>query len=250
MSFKMPALETLPKFSGENFPQWFRGLKLRLRVGNDLGGVAIPPPADVMVQIIEAKTSGAAAAFWSSSAPLQAILVKDGIMEEDLNTMVKLFSDRFPSSMAPEEKKNTREQKKIEEHKNPAEKLKNLSQGKDMSAEEYYQQAVAVLHAFNIEDKNYETLNDYEPHSLHAFFDPRVSFDPSKFIQTCVIGSYIRGLYDEELRAELLTAGAIDSNTLADVYTAVKTCSNIIALRKTLREEETARGTAAGCNPQ
>jgi hypothetical protein len=84
MSFKMPALETLPEFSGGNFPQWFRGLKLRLRVGNDLGGVVIPPPANIMVEIVEAKISGAAPAFLSISADLQAILVKDAITDADI----------------------------------------------------------------------------------------------------------------------------------------------------------------------
>jgi len=251
MSFKMPDLNNLLEFSGGNFPQWFHGLKLRLRVGNDLGGVVIPPPANVMVEIIEAKISGAAAVFLSNSADLQAILVKGSITEEDLNILVKLFSDRFPSSLALEEQKNATQKQNAAGQmnpggqKSPGEQLNDLSQGKDVSAEHYYQQALATLQAFNIEDKNYESLNTYEPPDSFEFLAScawldHVSFDPSPFIQKCVIASYLKGICDEELREEILRFDIAKNTTLAEVYDVIKSRAAIIDLRKKIQEEETA----------
>jgi hypothetical protein len=68
-----------------------------------------------------------------------------------------------------------------EQLKRPGEQLKNLSQGKDVSAEDYYQQALAILNGFNVEDKDYESLDPNVSLSPYGFLD--ASLEPSPFIQ-------------------------------------------------------------------
>jgi len=128
-----------------------------------------------MVEIIEFRTSGTAAAFLSSSALIQSIINKDDITENDLDTMVNMLWGRFPSSITTEVEEEPAEQKKPakakqtslgepktskrlndpSERRSPGEQLRALSQSENTSAEEYYQQALAALHAFNLKDKNY-----------------------------------------------------------------------------------------------
>lgn len=132
-------------------------------------------PADVLVGLIEAKSSDAAAAYIANSADLQAIIGQDLITEADLNIAVSLISDRFPSiatvpgdikksvpyeehlsvtttsdetnNTAQEEmKKNALDEERpsmdttSDEMKSTAplgQQLKNLSQGESVSNEDY-----------------------------------------------------------------------------------------------------------------
>jgi len=216
ISFKMPALDSLPSFSGGNFPQWLRSLKLHLRAGNDQGpeGMVILPPPALMVQIMEAKTTGDASATWTS-APLQAILAKEeNITENDLNTVIKAFTGEAVTGDAPAPEEQRQE--------NPASQLKNLSQGKNLSHQEYYKKTTSIMDQLGLEDTHYEdALNE--------------AAEPLSLIQKAILSYYVQGIEDEQIRISVYFSGA---ETLGDAYEQVRKADRRVREARKQEQEE------------
>jgi hypothetical protein len=217
----MPPLDSLPSFSGGNFPQWLRSLKLHLRVGNDQGpeGTVISPPPALMVQIMEAKTIGDASVTWNSE-PLQDILAKEeNITDDDLDAVVEAFSGHAAAPVS--EHVSTLEE---QQQGKPAIQLKNLSQGKDMSHQEYYKQATTIMDLLGLEDTYYED-NISE------------AAEPLSLIQKAVVSCYVQGIEDEQIRFNAYFGGA---ETLGDAYELVREAAKNIeeTRRKEMDEQE------------
>jgi hypothetical protein len=171
-----------------------------------------------MVQIMEAKTTGDALASWTS-APLQAILAKEeDITDDDLNTVIKTFSGHATAPIS-EDVTIVEEQ----EQEKPAMQLKNLSQGKDMSHQEYYKQATTIMDLLGLEDTHYEdNISEVA--------------EPLSLIQKAVVNCYVQGIDDEQIRFGTYFGGA---ETLGDTYELVRQAAkNIEEERKKEIDEQ------------
>lgn len=208
----MPPFDTIPKFNPKqgSFNSWLRQIRGPLRYGNQADdGTVIPVPPEVMIEIIEGRLEGEAQLFVNTSARIQELLDKNDYSENDLTTLKKILSDRFPGQAV-----------QITDDETPAQKLEKLCQKKDDAHAQYFSMACEVLHAHHLTDQVYDLDT------------------PNRILMTQVVKGYIDGIHNSSIRTRASAQDVYESATLALAYETVKKVSKTLDNEKKVKERE------------